>query len=102
MQRYDFQNSIGFIVNQTAKGFVKALDLELRQKVGVTVSQWKVMVICIRSICLLVVSLQSRIDWFLLCSLVLILWLYAIRSVIVVVSGVVLRSSFVAIFYARS
>jgi MarR family transcriptional regulator, transcriptional regulator for hemolysin len=47
MQVYDFQNSIGFIVNQTAKGFVKALDLELRQKVGVTVGQWKVMVMLV-------------------------------------------------------
>lgn len=44
MQRYDFQNSIGFIVNKTAKAFVRALDSELREKVGVSVGQWKVMV----------------------------------------------------------
>ena len=44
MQTYDFENSIGFIVNQAAKAFVKALDAELRRKVGVTVGQWKVMV----------------------------------------------------------
>ena len=36
MQMYDFENSIGFIVNRTAKAFVKALDSELREKVGVT------------------------------------------------------------------
>ena len=44
MQSYDFQNSIGFLVNKTAKIFVKALDSELREKVGVTFGQWKVMV----------------------------------------------------------
>jgi MarR family transcriptional regulator for hemolysin len=44
MQSYDFQNSIGFIVNRTAKVFVKALDSELREKVGVTFGQWKVFV----------------------------------------------------------
>jgi MarR family transcriptional regulator, transcriptional regulator for hemolysin len=44
MQSYDFQNSIGFIVNKTAKVFVKALDSELREKVGVTFGQWKVLV----------------------------------------------------------
>lgn len=47
MQKYDFQNNIGFIVNKTAKAFVKALDLELREKVGVTVGQWKVMVMLV-------------------------------------------------------
>ena len=47
MQKYDFQNSIGFIVNKTAKAFVKALDSELREKVGVTVGQWKVMVMLV-------------------------------------------------------
>ena len=47
MQKYDFQNNIGFIVNKTAKAFVKALDSELREKVGVTVGQWKVMVMLI-------------------------------------------------------
>jgi MarR family transcriptional regulator for hemolysin len=47
MQKYDYQNNIGFIVNKTAKAFVKALDSELREKVGVTVGQWKVMVMLI-------------------------------------------------------
>jgi MarR family transcriptional regulator, transcriptional regulator for hemolysin len=47
MHKYDFQNNIGFIVNKTAKAFVKALDSELREKVGVTVGQWKVMVMLI-------------------------------------------------------
>jgi MarR family transcriptional regulator for hemolysin len=47
MRGYDFQNNIGFIVNRTAKAFVKALDSELREKVGVTVGQWKVMVMLV-------------------------------------------------------
>ena len=44
MKTYDFQNSIGFIVNRTARVFVKALDSELRKSVGVTFGQWKVAV----------------------------------------------------------
>ena len=28
MQKYDFENNIGFIVNRAAKAFVKALDTE--------------------------------------------------------------------------
>ena len=47
MQSYDFENSIGFIVNRTAKTFVKALDSELREKVGVTFGQWKVIVMLV-------------------------------------------------------
>jgi hypothetical protein len=37
MQKYDFQNNLGFTVNKTAKAFLKALDSELREKVDVTV-----------------------------------------------------------------
>jgi MarR family transcriptional regulator for hemolysin len=42
MTRYDFENSVGFIVNNTAKSFQRSLDLELRKNVGVTLSQWRV------------------------------------------------------------
>jgi MarR family transcriptional regulator, transcriptional regulator for hemolysin len=48
MQQYDFENSLGFIVNRTARAFVKSLDLELREKVGVTVGQWKVIVMLVK------------------------------------------------------
>ncbi len=44
MQKYDFENNIGFIVNRAAKAFVKALDTDLRENVGVTFGQWKVIV----------------------------------------------------------
>ena len=42
MSKYDFDSSIGFVVNNTAKAFQKALDAELRKNVGVTISQWRV------------------------------------------------------------
>jgi len=42
MSKYDFESSIGFVVNATAKAFQKALDTELRKNVGVTISQWRV------------------------------------------------------------
>lgn len=44
MDSYDYQNSMGFIINSAAKMFVKALDSELRKKLGATFSQWKVLV----------------------------------------------------------
>ncbi len=48
MQFYDFENSIGFIINSVAKAFVRALDSELREHTGVTIGQWKVMVMLVR------------------------------------------------------
>jgi len=47
MKKYDFENSIGFMINRTARAFVKALDTELRGKVGVTFGQWKVIVMLV-------------------------------------------------------
>ncbi len=48
MVKYDFEASIGFVVNNTAKTFQKILDMELRKKVGVTISQWRVVVTLIQ------------------------------------------------------
>lgn len=42
MTRYDFENSVGFVVNNTAKYFQRSLDDELRKNVGVTLSQWRI------------------------------------------------------------
>ena len=42
MTKYDFENSVGFVVNVTAKAVQKALDAELRKNFGVTLSQWRV------------------------------------------------------------
>ena len=47
--KYDFENSVGFVVNGTAKAFQKILDLELRKNVGVTISQWRVVVTLIQN-----------------------------------------------------
>jgi MarR family transcriptional regulator, transcriptional regulator for hemolysin len=47
MVKYDFETSVGFIVNSTAKAFQKALDLELRKNVGVTLSQWRIVAILV-------------------------------------------------------
>lgn len=48
MAKYDFETSVGFVVNSTAKAFQKTLDLELRKNVGVTISQWRVVVTLIQ------------------------------------------------------
>ena len=42
MIRYDFENSMGFVVNMTAKAFQKSFDIELRKNAGVSLSQWRV------------------------------------------------------------
>jgi MarR family transcriptional regulator for hemolysin len=42
MTKYDFENSVGFVVNNTAKSFQRSLDIELRRNVGVTLNQWRV------------------------------------------------------------
>ncbi len=42
MNRYDFENSMGFVVNTTAKAFQRSFDIELRKNAGVSLSQWRV------------------------------------------------------------
>src|ERR687889_1116418 len=44
MQKFDFENSIGFIINRTGKVLIHAFDQELRKNVGITFSQWKVII----------------------------------------------------------
>ncbi|HEX5187614.1 MAG TPA: MarR family transcriptional regulator [Nitrososphaeraceae archaeon] len=39
---YNFDNSIGYKVYRTSRAFQKAFDLELRHKVGMTLSQWRI------------------------------------------------------------
>jgi|SRR5579864_7057571 len=48
MAKYDFESSVGFVVNTTAKAFQKALDAELRKNVGVSISQWRVISTLVR------------------------------------------------------
>ncbi len=42
MIKYDFENSMGFVVNTTAKAFQRSFDIELRKNAGVSLSQWRV------------------------------------------------------------
>lgn len=42
MRKYDYQDSIGFIVKSTAKAFESAFDQQLRRKVDITVTQSRV------------------------------------------------------------
>ncbi len=45
MNKFDFENSIGFIINRTAKALIHAFDQELRNKFGITFGQWKIIII---------------------------------------------------------
>jgi MarR family transcriptional regulator, transcriptional regulator for hemolysin len=45
MNKFDFENSIGFIINRTAKALIRAFDQELRNKFGITFGQWKIIII---------------------------------------------------------
>jgi MarR family transcriptional regulator, transcriptional regulator for hemolysin len=45
MDNFDFENSIGFIINRTAKALIRAFDQELRNKFGITFGQWKIIII---------------------------------------------------------
>ncbi|HJU14735.1 MAG TPA: MarR family transcriptional regulator [Candidatus Nitrosotalea sp.] len=48
MTKNDFETSVGFVVNTTAKAFQRVLDMELRKNVGVTIYQWRVVVTLIQ------------------------------------------------------
>src|SRR2546423_14212582 len=48
MRTYDYEKSIGFLVNKSAKAFQKAFDQELRMNVGLTISQWRIIFTLIR------------------------------------------------------
>jgi MarR family transcriptional regulator, transcriptional regulator for hemolysin len=47
--KFDFENSVGFIINRTAKALVYAFDQELRKKVGITFGQWKIIIIVVNN-----------------------------------------------------
>ena len=49
MQKFDFENSIGFIINRTAKALIHAFDQELRKNVGITFGQWKIIIILVNN-----------------------------------------------------
>jgi MarR family transcriptional regulator for hemolysin len=45
MIKYDYQNSIGFIINRIGKSLIYVIDQELRKRFGMTFGQWKVLII---------------------------------------------------------
>ena len=42
MKKFDYENSIGLVVYSASKIFQKAFDLELRNKIGITITQSKI------------------------------------------------------------
>ena len=42
MKKFQYENSIGYVVYSASKAYQKAFDLELRDKIGITVTQSKV------------------------------------------------------------
>ena len=42
MKKFDYENSVGFVVYSASKTYQKAFDLELRNKIGITITQSKV------------------------------------------------------------
>jgi MarR family transcriptional regulator for hemolysin len=42
MKKFQYENSTGYIVYSASKAFQKAFDLELRDKIGITITQSKV------------------------------------------------------------
>ena len=47
--KFDFENSVGFVINRTGKALVYALDQEFRKKVGITFGQWKIIIIVVNN-----------------------------------------------------
>ena len=42
IKQYNFDNSIGYKVYRTSRAFQRAFNIQLREKVGLTLSQWRV------------------------------------------------------------
>ena len=49
MIKYDYQNSIGFIINRIGKSLINVIDQELRRKFEITFGQWKVLIVLANS-----------------------------------------------------
>ncbi len=49
MQKFDFENSIGFIINRTGKALIQAFEQELRKNFGLTFGQWKIIIILVNN-----------------------------------------------------
>lgn len=49
MIKYDYQHSIGFIINRIGRSLINVIDHELRRKFNITFGQWKVLIIIANS-----------------------------------------------------
>jgi MarR family transcriptional regulator for hemolysin len=45
MSYFDYENNPGFIINRTARSLSRSLDIRLRNRVGITFAQWRVLVL---------------------------------------------------------
>jgi MarR family transcriptional regulator, transcriptional regulator for hemolysin len=45
MSDFDYENNPGFIINRTARSLSRSLDIRLRNRVGITFAQWRVLVL---------------------------------------------------------
>jgi MarR family transcriptional regulator, transcriptional regulator for hemolysin len=45
MSIFDYETNPGFIINRTARSLSRSLDVELRNRVGISFAQWRVLVL---------------------------------------------------------
>ena len=45
MSSFDYESNPGFIINRTARSLSRSLDIRLRNRVGITFAQWRVLVL---------------------------------------------------------
>ncbi|MGH9975877.1 MAG: MarR family winged helix-turn-helix transcriptional regulator [Nitrososphaeraceae archaeon] len=45
MPTFDYESNPGFIINRTARTLSRSLDIRLRNRVGITFAQWRVLVL---------------------------------------------------------
>lgn len=45
MSTFDYETNPGFIINRTARSLSRSLDIKLRNRVGITFAQWRVLVL---------------------------------------------------------
>jgi MarR family transcriptional regulator for hemolysin len=48
-EKIDFENSILFIINKTAKALIHTVDQMLRARVGITYGQWRVITVLVKN-----------------------------------------------------
>lgn len=45
MSTFDYETNPGFLINRTARSLSRSLDIRLRNRVGITFAQWRVLVL---------------------------------------------------------